>query len=154
MYLFRLAVLLAALFLGACAYGPKFSAPEEPPSGYANLVLYRTPTGPGSAWGLDFKVDDKLAGRLDTAEYTRILVKAGDHVVKVGQLTLPVSTTAGSTYFVRLRSDFTGLYMAGTTPIVSGTAALHLVASDVARRELYDYRSNYTLAKPTPQRWD
>jgi hypothetical protein len=145
-----LPLFVAALLVGCAAQGPAYQTPAEPPTGYANLVIYRVPSGPGSAWGTDFHVDEKKVADLRIHGYTRVLIKDGEHVVRMGTLRVPVDAKTGTTYFVRYGSRIASIFMAGPTPIVQGSGLLTLVSPELAVRELVDYR--YT--EPEVQRVD
>lgn len=133
-------LLLTALLLGCAAQGPIYQAPNEPPIGYANLVIYRLPTLQGSAWGTDFHVDEKEVANLRVSGYTRILVKSGTHAVRMGTLQLSLDAQSGKTYFVRYGSEIGSILMVGKTPIVEGKGLFNLVPPELAVRELSDYR--------------
>ena len=100
----RLAALVAAALLSACASGPKFAAPESPSSDKAVLYIYRAGGFYGAVLKHTARVAGSPVGTLVNASYLRTTVDAGavapvqlEGCGALAQLT----PSAGNTYYVQ-----------------------------------------------------
>jgi hypothetical protein len=117
----RIAALVVATTLSACASGPKFVAPEPPPPGQAALYIYRA----GGFYGAVLKhralVAGAPVGTLVNASYLKTTLSA----VPVAQpqlegcapLRQPIAVEPGQTYYVQasITNKNTGSFGGSTT---------------------------------------
>jgi hypothetical protein len=101
----RIAALVVATTLSACASSPKFVAPEPPPPGQAVLYIYRA----GGFYGAVLKhralVAGAPVGTLVNASYLRTTLSAAPvaqpQLEGCAPLRQPIAVQPGNTYYVQ-----------------------------------------------------
>jgi hypothetical protein len=122
--------LLPALIVAGCATatGPAFTALEAPPSGKAQLYLYRKSAlyASGASYAVTNAATKKALGELFNASYLVLPLDAGKHVISVDERgfastkNFEVQAEAGKSYFVEYDSS-KGLLLGWG--LLSGSAA-------------------------------
>jgi hypothetical protein len=117
----RIAALVVATALSACASGPKFVAPEPPPPGQAVLYIYRA----GGFYGAVLKhralVAGAPVGTLVNASYLRTTLSAAPvaqpQLEGCAPLRQPIAVQPGQTYYVQasITNKNTGTFGGSTT---------------------------------------
>jgi hypothetical protein len=119
----RIAALVVATTLGACASGPKFVAPEPPLPGQAVVYIYRA----GGFYGAVLKhralVAGAPVGTLVNGSYLRTTLSAPGAQPQVegcAPLRQPIAVQPGNTYYIQasITNKNTGTF--------GGSATIHL----------------------------
>jgi hypothetical protein len=118
--------------------------PEQPPPGYATLVIYRE-GGLGLSGKLrdeDYYVNDTLVARLGPTTYTYLYIKEGRTAVRWGGATSRIHAFAGETYFYKEGQRITG-FIPLPPPAISQAlikTTFGFMEPSAAKQELSTYR--------------
>jgi hypothetical protein len=133
----RLVALPVLAALTACASGPIYQTPPDPPSGYGTLILYRG-LGVG-AWPQSFFINgSREFASLNEIGYAVVSLKAGQHVVTAGTggkaPSVTLSVVSGETYFVKYET----WPRPGPYPSLNGQMAT--ISKAIGAKEIASYR--------------
>lgn len=147
--IFALAV--AALAIAGCATGPAYRDPGDPPSGKAQLILYREFALGGGAYPMNFWLDGKEFASLWASGYTVVSVAPGAHKLSVGQWgnqahSQPFEVKASQRVYFLVSTDTSNITaFSASAVVVTNSLVVIKMPPEKAQADLVDYKFSAPL---------